>query len=432
MRLRIPEIDPPELPHQSKPNGRRYAVELITPLYGGGVAAGLPDEEMPVRASAIRGHLRFWWRLLNRGRFADDLRAMFEEEASIWGGMGDRGATASRVLVGVSDVRDIRLAPCAEYKQKADGTWKTFPAFKYGKASGYALFPGQGKADKHNGVKEPPHQIIEPGLRFDLRIRLSGRCQTEADIWEDHVLPPLRWWASFGGLGARTRRGLGAVLIKGVDPVTVDEASGWGCRLVMRTACKDAVKAWTKAIERLLCFRQSPDGRAPGSDPWRPGRSRWPEADSLREITGCHFKTHAPVHPARVAFPRAVFGLPIITHFKDRPKNTPARDCDPEDTTILPIHNGEIKERMSSPVILKPMWTGSDYAPIALLLPHTHLARMGRSVEGKPYLPRRLEPPEWWPQKAQDSMCRNETLKSPPLAGRSGDVLQDFLDYFKE
>lgn len=31
-----------------------YDCELVTPLYGGGVTAGEVDEEMPVRASAIR------------------------------------------------------------------------------------------------------------------------------------------------------------------------------------------------------------------------------------------------------------------------------------------------------------------------------------------------------------------------------------------
>ena len=38
---------------------RTYTIKLITPMYGGGVVAGVVDEEMPVRATSIRGHLRF-------------------------------------------------------------------------------------------------------------------------------------------------------------------------------------------------------------------------------------------------------------------------------------------------------------------------------------------------------------------------------------
>ena len=39
--------------------------ELMTPMYGGGVEPGKVDRAMPIRPSAIRGQLRFWWRLLN-------------------------------------------------------------------------------------------------------------------------------------------------------------------------------------------------------------------------------------------------------------------------------------------------------------------------------------------------------------------------------
>ena len=42
---------------------RTYTIKLITPMYGGRIVAGVVDEEMPVRVTSIRGHLRFWWRL---------------------------------------------------------------------------------------------------------------------------------------------------------------------------------------------------------------------------------------------------------------------------------------------------------------------------------------------------------------------------------
>ncbi|MEJ2046041.1 MAG: type III-B CRISPR module RAMP protein Cmr1 [Reinekea sp.] len=44
-------------------NWQTYECELVTPLYGGGIEAGVIDEEMPIRASSIRGQLRFWWRI---------------------------------------------------------------------------------------------------------------------------------------------------------------------------------------------------------------------------------------------------------------------------------------------------------------------------------------------------------------------------------
>ena len=59
--------------------------KLITPMFGGGVTPGEVDREMPIRASALRGQLRFWWRLLYRAdRKPSDL---FDVESDLWGGI---------------------------------------------------------------------------------------------------------------------------------------------------------------------------------------------------------------------------------------------------------------------------------------------------------------------------------------------------------
>src|SRR5437764_717146 len=53
----------PGKPQETVELPKTYAVEVITPLVGGGVEAGRIDERFPIRATAIRGHLRHWWRL---------------------------------------------------------------------------------------------------------------------------------------------------------------------------------------------------------------------------------------------------------------------------------------------------------------------------------------------------------------------------------
>ncbi|TNF52682.1 MAG: type III-B CRISPR module RAMP protein Cmr1, partial [Gammaproteobacteria bacterium] len=67
---------------------RRYPGRTLTPLYGGGVKAGVVDQELPVRASAIRGQLRTWWRLL-QPRTASEL--LFAAESQLWGGISSEG-----------------------------------------------------------------------------------------------------------------------------------------------------------------------------------------------------------------------------------------------------------------------------------------------------------------------------------------------------
>ena len=41
--------------------------KLITPLLGGGAKVKYPDSQTVVRASQIRGMLRFWWRAMRGG-----------------------------------------------------------------------------------------------------------------------------------------------------------------------------------------------------------------------------------------------------------------------------------------------------------------------------------------------------------------------------
>lgn len=274
---------------------------------------------------------------------------------------------------------------------------------------------------------------------------MEGRLEHQCRTLENDVLPALRWWASFGGIGARTRRGMGSVKVPELQPVSDEDLTKAKVKLAKQgTNHSSAKNAWEAAITRLRDFRQGAGiGRNHGSGRIPAGRSRWPEADSIRDITGCHFqstaKTHAPAHPARIAFPRAVFGLPIITHFKDGPPNR-ARDedkprFDPEDTTLLPILENETttRNRLASPLILKAMWTGKDYVPIALLLPHDHVYEMSLQLTGA--VNRQFAPGEWWSEPARKAMVSGKTANPlhhrPPNQIRTGDVLDDFLRFFE-
>src|SRR5260221_14040443 len=78
-----PEVSPPEAITAKQPDNvitqiREY--QLITPLYGGGVKPTEPDPITVVRATEIRGQLRFWWRACRGGEFNGKLGAMKEEE----------------------------------------------------------------------------------------------------------------------------------------------------------------------------------------------------------------------------------------------------------------------------------------------------------------------------------------------------------------
>lgn len=271
-------------------------------MFGGGVKPGEVDEEMPIRASALRGQLRYWWRLLNgNNKSAKDL---FDDETELWGGIyRDIGCPkARREKRGGSRASKVHVRIACE------------PAGNFLEAKGklncpdYALILSSGNDPK----------LLKEGYKFQLLLSFKHSVTNQQ---YQSVIEALRWWANFGGVGARTRRGLGVVkaFIDGevVRPVTQDQIHQLGGWMLTGPPKENANMAWKSAIKALQDFRQGNGiGRNRGQR-HRPGRSRWPEADSIRRLVGKHSGKHKPEHPVRNAYPRAAFGLPLVFHFKD-------------------------------------------------------------------------------------------------------------------
>ena len=62
---------PPVLPSVKNPPSLRELtlnITVSTPMAGGGVEAGIVNEKRPVRVPSIKGHMRYWWRMMNLNR----------------------------------------------------------------------------------------------------------------------------------------------------------------------------------------------------------------------------------------------------------------------------------------------------------------------------------------------------------------------------
>jgi CRISPR-associated protein Cmr1 len=248
-------LQPPTMPLKSQQQKwHTLDYTIVTPIYGGGVDAHKVDEKMPIRISAIRGQLRFWWRLLARQPSwklgnADDIR---RAEFALWGGMDDKDPVASKVLIKVSTVGQAKVQPWASFQPNHNNKL-TLQSEKWADLP-YALFPAQGKLE-FGKVTEQPHELAQAGLQWKLAIHFThgkplkaGRPNFNPNITPDEeaqVWETIRWWSNFGGIGARTRRGLGAVHLNSVStdvppkiltPITVEEAQTAGCQLVLKGA----------------------------------------------------------------------------------------------------------------------------------------------------------------------------------------------------
>src|SRR5947209_17111313 len=102
--------DCPKKPSPALEAGRSYDIELITPMFGGGVETRVNDPSFPIRPTAIRGQLQFWWRATVGSQYAtrSELRAT---QSETWGST----ERASRVQVLVENAQADKPEPCARF-----------------------------------------------------------------------------------------------------------------------------------------------------------------------------------------------------------------------------------------------------------------------------------------------------------------------------
>lgn len=373
MALRTPELPCPSLSEIENDGLQWHRIEcqLATPLYGGGVESATVDVKMPIRVASIRGQLRFWWRLLakHKWKLGSD-ETIRQAEFALWGGMG-KEAHASEVFLKVSDIKQTEVVSYKDYafKPNPNRPDRPFPT-----ELAYVFFPADNETNQ-----DVSHHVIKEGLMWYLNFRFG---QKTSETQQQQVIETLHWWGQFGGLGFRSRRGTGSVQALSCDtypeitqPLNEQEIQAASCQLATSgQGSQSPMDAWKKAVAKMRDFRQAPNlGRNPktAGSPSPAGRSRWPEPDAIRRLQKREHKDHQPKHPAGNIFPRGLFGMPIIFHFKDRD--------DPKEAQLKP----KGKERMPSPVLIRPIKDAQGkWRPAALLLPYEHIGQIQVELTG--------------------------------------------------
>lgn len=386
---------------------RDYAIQLMTPLFGGGVEAGKPDPMFPIRGTSIRGQLRTWWRIAYGYSLGD---GMWQREEEVFGSTEFPSALTINVLdqpivqMVDPDYGD-RFGPIAyalfaavENKQKVakeGGVFRLQLSWndKTGLANRRAAQNEQRRKDR-----KPPLPAVINDISADVEVAL-------------------RAWVTFGGIGARTRRGCGAVFCEHLGQSSLPSIPG---KILLGQPHATALEAWKHSLRVYQSFRQSPRGKTHAKTIQTrngpktiqvPGRSHWPEADSIRQITGCSLKParetpngqppadenandhSTPVVPSEVlpAFPKAMLGLPINFHFAaDGPgKSAPgSANKDPQGVQLVavaPDASGALQrlDRMASPIITRPLRIDAKWHPAVVILDRHTPHGLQFRLEGK-------------------------------------------------
>ncbi|HID52838.1 MAG TPA: type III-B CRISPR module RAMP protein Cmr1 [Anaerolineae bacterium] len=417
---------------------------LITPLFGGGVEPGVVDEITPVRGTAVRGHLRFWWRATRGGHFHGDLAQMKAKEDEIWGS----SSTESKFFLAIAyPDRASRKGKPFQDTHKRDGRSVSIgdPASR----TGYVAFSLRQTA---NDAVE--NEVIE-NIAFTMTVTFVAtyRQDVEAALWA---------WETFGGIGARTRRGFGALECFLVeedgqesDPrYTITNLkeklqSDWATHLAGGNefpehvphlgaeidkhiaithagGSGDGVNVWIGLIEKLQAFRHKrPQNRVTEGNRTfiRPGRNRWPEPDVIRDKVEPRKRKYpdAIYTPPIDKAPRAAFGLPIIFELRNEGITATLKGADKN------------HDRFASPLILRPLaCQNNQYAGIALTLAGSTVndipgGMILDGVRGNPPVSAQLTPNE-------AEQIAAEAKKINPNDNYNGDpdILQAFLAALKE
>lgn len=184
---------PAVLPEASGRSVFEGTLELVSPAFLAGALQAA--EDCTLRSPTLRGLLRSWWRTLHSGYLG--VKEMHSLEGRLWGTTEQGGLIALEVTP--SNVpRPLQFsAPKSKYDDK--------PA-RY-----YLAYGMEGNPNPNN--PRPARYYLDPGSKWSFRItaKRSGQERWSSEEVLGQALAALWVLCTFGGAGAKSRRGFGSL-----------------------------------------------------------------------------------------------------------------------------------------------------------------------------------------------------------------------------
>ncbi len=175
--------------------------DVVTPLFCGGAYS----KSVELRLPSFKGGLRFWWRALAWSRFGGDLKRIKQAEDELFGSA--EGGQAR-----------VRMRLTCKSLGKEMAVRKVIKLGAGARYLGYGLMvafdtranPSKRRAEQKAG------QLLRACLEEPTSFTLSMRCRGLGEERE-HLRRALRAYGMFGGMGARSRRGYGSLVLRSLE-----------------------------------------------------------------------------------------------------------------------------------------------------------------------------------------------------------------------
>lgn len=306
----FPNQTPPVMIRQT------YEIEIITPCFLGGAE---PEQRAEIRASSIRGQLRWWFRVLGGFKsLAEKNLSVGQQEDMIFGAIADN----AKGNAGLLTVREFGSSPSSDVRDD-----KAMNATIYDDR-GYFLFPlratDRGKTSHARAVLNPNMQARSPS--FNLAIVWRGNSKLKNDF--DSLI---HVFTCLGSLGFRGRRAMGALALKNPSMTLASALEGFSYSRaidIRAISCTDGsttinvLARWLKSWKAHGHTGQNtPEQSSPGF--------RFAKHDHDVAVSGGDYGY------------RPALGLPLLTKYGNW-------------NAELPPRSKQTAGRFASPVILRP------------------------------------------------------------------------------
>ncbi len=188
----------------------KVSYRVVTPLFCAGSETASPE----LRLSSFKGLLRYWWRVLAWPRCAGDLERIQQQEDALFGSAGKGQSRVSMRLDQVSCLSCIAI----------DDVLGSAPRNRVVGEGARYLGYGVMEAFRRRSKGTEAGQLTRACLRapIDFTVLMRGRTLDEE---QSHSLTKaLIALGTFGGMGAKSRKGYGSLVIQALS---VDGADKW-------------------------------------------------------------------------------------------------------------------------------------------------------------------------------------------------------------